>query len=66
MEKFYTVSKKKKNKKQNRELTVAQIMNSLLPKYFHSDLNGRKYGKELGHQVRPKSNLLWLYSGSDK
>ena len=36
MEKHYTVSKK--NKK-NQELTVAQIMNPLLP---NSDLNWRK------------------------
>ena len=32
--------------KQNQELTVAQIMNSLLP---NSDLNWRKWGKPLGH-----------------
>ena len=32
--------------KQDRELTVAQIMNSLLP---NSDLNQRKYGKLLDH-----------------
>ena len=32
--------------KQDRELTVAQIMNFLLP---NSDLNWRKYGKPLGH-----------------
>ena len=32
--------------KQDRELTVAQIMNSLLP---NSDLNWRKYGKPLDH-----------------
>ena len=32
--------------KQDQELTVAQIMNSLLP---NSDLNGRKYGKPLDH-----------------
>ena len=32
--------------KQDWELTVAQIMNSLLP---HSDLNGRKWGKPLDH-----------------
>ena len=37
MEKLYTVSEKI-----NRELTVAQIMNSLLP---NSDLNGKKVGK---------------------
>ena len=32
--------------KQDQELTVAQIMNSLLP---HSDLNWRKKGKPLDH-----------------
>ena len=32
--------------KQDRELTVAQIMNSLLP---NSDLNWRKWGKPLDH-----------------
>ena len=32
--------------KQDQELTVAQIMNSLLP---NSDLNGRKWGKPLDH-----------------
>ena len=32
--------------KQDQELTVAQIMNSLLPK---SDLNWRKQGKPLDH-----------------
>ena len=32
--------------KQDRELTVAQIMNSLLP---NSDLNGRKKGKSLDY-----------------
>ena len=32
--------------KQDQELTVAQIMNSLLP---NSDLNLRKYGKPLDH-----------------
>ena len=41
MEKLYTVRKKK-----DRELTVAQIMNSLFPK---SDLYWRKYGKPLDH-----------------
>ena len=41
MEKFYIVSKK-----QDQELTVAQIMNSLLP---NSDLNWRKRGKPLDH-----------------
>ena len=32
--------------KQDQELAVAQIMNSLLP---NSDLNWRKYGKPLDH-----------------
>ena len=32
--------------KQDQELTVAQIMNSLLP---NSDLNRRKWGKPLDH-----------------
>ena len=32
--------------KQDQELTVAQIMNSLLP---NSDLNWRKFGKPLDH-----------------
>ena len=32
--------------KQDQELTVAQIMNSLLP---NSDWNRRKYGKPLDH-----------------
>ena len=35
-----------KKKKKDQELTVAQIMNSLLP---NSDLNGRKWGKPLDH-----------------
>ena len=42
--------------KQDWELTVAQIMNSLLP---NSDLNWRKQGKSLDLQVWPKSNSLW-------
>ena len=41
MEKLYTVSKK-----QDQELTVAQIMNSLLQS---SVLNWRKKGKPLDH-----------------
>ena len=40
--------------KQDQELTVAQIMNSLLP---NSDLN---------FQVWTKSNPLWLYSGGEE
>ena len=35
-----------RQQKQDRELTVAQIMNSLLP---NSDLNLRKWGKPLDH-----------------
>ena len=35
--------------KQDRELTVPQIMNSLLP---NSDLNWRKWGKPLDHSVQ--------------
>ena len=50
--------------KQDQELTVAQIMNSLLP---NSDLNWRKEGKPQDTiQVWPKSNILWLHSRSDK
>ena len=50
--------------KQDQELTVAQTMNSLLP---NSDLNWRRQGKPLDHSgIWPKSNPLWLYSGSDK
>ena len=50
--------------KQDQELTVAQILNSLLP---NSDLNWRKEGKSRDTiQVWPKSNPLWLHSGSDK
>ena len=41
MEKLYIVKNKQTNK-QDQELTVAQIMNSLLP---NSDLNWRKWGK---------------------
>ena len=49
--------------KQDLELAVAQIMSSLLQ---NSDLNWRKYGKPVAHSGRTKSNLLHLYSGSDK
>ena len=58
MEKLYTVSKKKRDQ----ELTVAQIMNSLLP---NSDLNWRKWG-ETTRPFRYDLNPLQLYSGSDK
>ena len=44
--------------KQDQELTVAQIMNSLLP---NSDLNWRKWGK-LDHS----GMTLQLYSESEK
>ena len=51
--------------KQDRELTVAQIVNSLLP---NSDLNGRKKGKPLKHSVQFSSvqslssvNSLWSH-----
>ena len=47
MEKLYTVS----ILKQDQELTVAQIMNSLLP---NSDLNWRKWGKPLDHSDMTK------------
>ena len=49
--------------KQDRELTVAQIMNSLLP---NSDLNWRKWGKPLEHLGMTKIKTLQLYSKSDK
>ena len=57
IEKLYTVSTTRL------ELTVAQIMNSLLP---NSDSNWRKWGKPLDHSGWPKPNALWLYSGNDK
>ena len=50
--------------KQDRELTVAHIMNSLLP---NSDWNWRKLGKTTRSlRFWPKSNPLRLYSGSEK
>ena len=52
-----------RQQKQDQEMTVAQIINSLLQ---NSDLNWRKYGKPVAHSGRTKSNLLWLYSGTDK
>ena len=42
--------------KQDWELTVAQIMNSLLP---NSDWNWRKWANHWAIQVRPKSNPLY-------
>ena len=47
--------------KQDQELTVAQIMNLLQNK-----IKLKKVGKPLDPQVLPKSNPLWLYSGSEK
>ena len=49
--------------KQDREMSVAQIMKSLLP---NSDLNSRKWGKPLDHSGMTQSNPLQLYSGSEK
>ena len=49
--------------KQDRELTVAQIMISLLP---NSDLNWRKRENLYNIQIWSKSNPLQLYTGSDK
>ena len=49
--------------KQDQEVTVAQIMNSLLPS---SDLNWRKYENHKTIQVWLKSNPLGLYSGSEE
>ena len=49
--------------KQDQELTVAQIMNSLL---WNSDLNWRKWGKPLGHSGMTSIKSFRLHSGSDK
>ena len=49
--------------KQDWKLTVAQIMNSLLQ---NLGLNWRNTENQLAIQVWPKSNPLWVYSGSDK
>ena len=49
--------------KQDQELTVAQIMNSLLP---NSDLNWRKRENLYNIQIWSKSNPLQLYTGSNK
>ena len=48
---------------EDRELTVAQIMNSLLP---NSDEIEESRKNHLIIQVWPKSNPLWLYSGGDQ
>ena len=49
--------------KQDQELDVTQIMNSLLS---NSDLNWESRENHYIFQVWPKSNSLWLYSGSEK
>ena len=49
--------------KQDQELTVAQIMNSLLP---NSDLSEESRENHETMQVWPKSNPLQLCSESDK
>ena len=49
--------------KQDQELTVAQTMNSLLP---NSDLIEESRENHETIKVWPKSNPLWLYSGSEK
>ena len=56
MEKLYTVSKK-----QDWELTVTQIMNSLCQIQTYIEESRENH---YTIQVRPKSNPLWLYSGS--
>ena len=48
--------------KQDQEPTVAQIMNSFL---LNSDLNWKEGENHYTVQVWPKSNPLWLYSGSE-
>ena len=48
--------------KQDQELTVSQIMNSLL----QNKIKLKKAVKPLVPQVLPKSNPLQLHSGSDK
>ena len=60
MEKLYIVSKgKKKKKKKDKELTVVQIMNSLLP---NSDLNWRKLGKALDHSGYDLNKIAYDYT----
>ena len=48
------------HQKQDRELTVAQIVNSLLP---NSDLNGRKWGKSLEHSGMTSNQIPYDYTG---
>ena len=57
MEKLYTVSKNKTRS------WLAQIMNTLFP---NSDLIEENRENHVTTQVWPKSNPLWLYSGSDR
>ena len=47
--------------KQDRELTVAQIMNSLLP---NSDLNWRKWGKPLDHSNHCPNQKCFLHQNT--
>ena len=54
MENLYTVSQQK----QDRELTVAQIMNFLQ----NSDLNWRKLGKPLGHSGYDLNQIPYNYT----
>ena len=49
--------------KQDRELTVAQIMNSYCQ--IQTEIEESRENHET-IQVWPKSNPLWLYSGSEK
>ena len=49
--------------KQDQELTVAQIMNSLLP--YQTQIEESRENRQT-IQVWLKSNPLWLYSGSEK
>ena len=58
MEKLYTV-----RKKQDWELTVAQIINSFFQIQTHTEESRENH---YAIQVWLKSNLLRLYSGSDK
>ena len=58
MEKLYTVSKK-----QDRELTVAQVMNPYCQ--FQTEIEESREN-HWTIQVWPKSNPLWLYSESEK
>ena len=52
-----------REQKEDQDLTVAQIINSLLQ---NSDLNKDRRENHEAIQGWPKSNPLWLYSGSDR